>query len=194
MIWNKMSIFLIVILFTLLIGYTAFSWLLMRVSGLWLSSIWWALSASVLIVAWTMLQVAEQRMNKVVQVMIIVTVVSIAVILSIINFNIWFEYAIMSFAVYVTGLTINAFLFWNNKIKTIGLVTDGTLESRVEGRQLEAQEFATRQLKHKFGNLEPELEEQIQALPLESLRELGEDLLNFSQLSQLEAWLKQAQA
>jgi len=113
----KMSLFLIIVIFTLLISYSAFSWLIMRTSGLWLSSIWWALFASVLIVTWTMRQVAKQRMNKVVQVIIITTIISITLILSIINFNIWAQYAIATFALYVVALSINAYVFWNNKIK-----------------------------------------------------------------------------
>jgi len=69
----------------------------------------------------------------------------------------------------------------------------GLVEGREQGKTVGASDITLRLLKRKFGSLEPEIEQQIQDLPLARLQELSEDLLDFTQVSQLEAWLKQAQ-
>ena len=46
-----------------------------------------------------------------------------------------------------------------------------------------------RQLNRRVGNVSIKLETQIKDLPLERLKELGEALLDFSQMSDLLTWL-----
>ena len=46
-----------------------------------------------------------------------------------------------------------------------------------------------RQLKRKVANLSPELEFKVRNLPLETLEDLGEALLDFSSLEDLISWL-----
>jgi predicted transposase/invertase (TIGR01784 family) len=67
-------------------------------------------------------------------------------------------------------------------------------EARAEGETIgEAREQALilRQLKRRVGNVSIDLETQIKALPLDRLEELGEALLDFSQITDLVAWLNQ---
>ena len=87
------------------------------------------------------------------------------------------------------------------KEKAMELMTDWALEGReqglVEGREqgktVGASGITLRLLKHKLGNLEPDLEEQIRQLSLASLEELSIALFSFNEVSQLEGWLKQTQ-
>lgn len=58
-----------------------------------------------------------------------------------------------------------------------------------QGKKEEAMLFITRQLKCKFGEIDPILEATIQTLSIEQLEDLGEELLDFSEVSDLEAWL-----
>ena len=53
------------------------------------------------------------------------------------------------------------------------------------------QMLTLRQLKRRFGELEPEIEQQIKALPSEQLEELGEALLDFADVYQLKLWLQE---
>ena len=46
-----------------------------------------------------------------------------------------------------------------------------------------------RQLKRKFGEIAPVIQERIRNLSLVELEDLGEDLLDFSTITDLEAWL-----
>jgi predicted transposase YdaD len=67
-------------------------------------------------------------------------------------------------------------------------------EARAEGETIgEAREQALilRQLKRRVGNVSIDLETQVKALPLDRLEELGEALLDFSQINDLVAWLNQ---
>jgi predicted transposase YdaD len=50
-----------------------------------------------------------------------------------------------------------------------------------------------RQLRRKVGTVPPVLQLKIQSLPLTQVEELGEALLDFSDLTDLEAWLAQNQ-
>lgn len=56
----------------------------------------------------------------------------------------------------------------------------------------EAQKLVLRQLNRRVGTLEPPLEQRVRELPLERLEALGEDLLDFSDMSDLVNWLEQA--
>jgi Domain of unknown function (DUF4351) len=51
----------------------------------------------------------------------------------------------------------------------------------------------TRQLRRKVGTVPPALLVQIQSLPLNQMEDLGEALLDFNGLADLEAWLAQNQ-
>ncbi|MBD2186005.1 Rpn family recombination-promoting nuclease/putative transposase [Planktothrix sp. FACHB-1355] len=58
-----------------------------------------------------------------------------------------------------------------------------------EGRQDEALLFVTRLLQRKFGEIDVVIQEKIRSLSVEELENLGEDLLEFSAVADLEAWL-----
>jgi hypothetical protein len=58
------------------------------------------------------------------------------------------------------------------------------------GRQEEGLSFVLRLLPHRIGEIPPEIEAQIRTLSLTQLEELGEALLGFSQLSDLQDWLR----
>jgi predicted transposase YdaD len=62
-------------------------------------------------------------------------------------------------------------------------------QGNVKGRQEEAESLILRQLKRRVGNVYIDLEAQIKTLPLAQLEELVEALLDFSQMTDLMAWL-----
>jgi predicted transposase/invertase (TIGR01784 family) len=66
---------------------------------------------------------------------------------------------------------------------------DILVEGRVEGRVEEARGLIIRQLTRKLGNVSPELVAKIEALSLERVELLGEDLLDFTSIVNLEKWL-----
>jgi predicted transposase YdaD len=61
----------------------------------------------------------------------------------------------------------------------------------VRGELREAQALILRLLKRRVGNVSIDLEARIKALPLAQLEELGEALLDFSQMADLVDWLEQ---
>jgi predicted transposase YdaD len=64
-------------------------------------------------------------------------------------------------------------------------------KGRQEGRQEEGVALVLRQLLHRFGLIEPDdIEVQVRSLSLSSLENLGEALLDFSEVAQLEEWLR----
>ncbi len=63
-------------------------------------------------------------------------------------------------------------------------------EGREEGRQEEAVNFVTRQLTKRFGELPQEVRSVILGLPLPMLEDLGEALLDFTSVADLQAWLE----
>jgi predicted transposase/invertase (TIGR01784 family) len=63
-------------------------------------------------------------------------------------------------------------------------------EWREEAQQDEARLLVLRQLKRRLGGLSEEMESRVSALALNQLEDLGEDLLDFATLADLEAWLK----
>jgi predicted transposase/invertase (TIGR01784 family) len=63
-------------------------------------------------------------------------------------------------------------------------------QGSVRGRQEEAQSLILRQLNRRVGNISIDLEAQIKTLPLAQLEELGEALLDFSQMTDLMTWLE----
>jgi Domain of unknown function (DUF4351) len=62
-------------------------------------------------------------------------------------------------------------------------------KGNVKGRQEEAQGLILRQLNRRVGNVSSDLEARVKTLPLMQLEELGEALLDFSQMNDLVDWL-----
>jgi hypothetical protein len=67
---------------------------------------------------------------------------------------------------------------------------EGLERGREEGRRLEALALVLRLLARRVGEVEPELQEQIQGLAIAQIEDLGEALLDFSTKADLEAWLE----
>jgi predicted transposase YdaD len=65
----------------------------------------------------------------------------------------------------------------------------GRQEGRQEGQTEEGQTLILRQLTRRVGSVPMEPESRVKALPLERLEELGEALLDFTQIGDLSAWL-----
>jgi predicted transposase YdaD len=65
----------------------------------------------------------------------------------------------------------------------------GLIEGEQQGEVKGQQELVLRQLTRRLGNVSVELETRVKALPLLQLEELGEALLDFSQIGDLVAWL-----
>jgi hypothetical protein len=58
--------------------------------------------------------------------------------------------------------------------------------------QLEAgQRLVLKQLARKLGNISPEVRSRVTSLMIDKLESLGEDLLDFTSMADLEAWLSQ---
>ena len=64
-------------------------------------------------------------------------------------------------------------------------------EIHEEGRKGEAVSLVNRLLTRRVGALSPELQEPLQSLPVESLEDLGEALLDFTEVEDLVAWLSE---
>ena len=62
-------------------------------------------------------------------------------------------------------------------------------EGQEEGRQSEAVQLICRQLHRRIGGLTEAQHEQIKALPVEPLEDLGEALLDFATAADLDTWL-----
>ena len=64
-------------------------------------------------------------------------------------------------------------------------------ETRVyqEGQEDEARSLVIRQLNRRFNSISPELRAQIESLDLEQVEDLGEALLDFKSLKDLNSWL-----
>ena len=68
---------------------------------------------------------------------------------------------------------------------------EGIEQGLVQGKQSEALSLIMRLLLLKVGTLTPELQQRIEQLQLTQLEDLAEELLNFSEVADLEAWLQQ---
>jgi len=66
----------------------------------------------------------------------------------------------------------------------------GEQRGRSEGRKEEATTLVIRQLTRKLGDIAPTLISQINNLPVEAVEFLGEALLDFRSISDLEAWFE----
>ncbi len=62
-------------------------------------------------------------------------------------------------------------------------------EAKADGRTEEGQALVLKQLTRKLGNTTPEIRSRVNSLTIEQLESLGEDLLDFTQMSDLLAWL-----
>ena len=67
----------------------------------------------------------------------------------------------------------------------------GRQEGRQEGRKNEAIALMTRQLKKRFGELSLKMISKIENLTIEKLENLGEDFLDFNNITDLENWFNQ---
>ena len=67
---------------------------------------------------------------------------------------------------------------------------DAKAEGVNEGRQAEGQSLILRQLSRRFGLLPPEVSAAVTALPLVKLEDLGEALLDFTEVANLINWLE----
>ncbi|WP_414571564.1 Rpn family recombination-promoting nuclease/putative transposase [Nostoc sp. CCY 9925] len=63
-------------------------------------------------------------------------------------------------------------------------------EGRKEGREAEARSLIVRQLIRRVGELPQQVRERIETLSLEQLENLGEALLDFTSMADLQAWLE----
>ncbi|NEP04057.1 MAG: DUF4351 domain-containing protein, partial [Okeania sp. SIO4D6] len=66
---------------------------------------------------------------------------------------------------------------------------EGEARGKVEGRLSEAIAFVMRLLKKRFKDIPTSINNQIEDLAVEELESLGEDLLDFNSLEDLESWL-----
>lgn len=83
---------------------------------------------------------------------------------------------------------------FQSELDTMGLKEEEQVMQIVTSwMEQEAQKLVLRLLNRRVGTLEPPLEQRVRELPLERLEALGEDLLDFSDLSDLVNWLEQAQ-
>ena len=73
------------------------------------------------------------------------------------------------------------------------ILEEGREEGREEGKREEARAYTMRLLTRRIGTVEPELEAQIRELTTQALEDLGEALLDFSELADLIAWLESRQ-
>jgi predicted transposase/invertase (TIGR01784 family) len=69
------------------------------------------------------------------------------------------------------------------------ILEEGEIKSEGKWRFEEAKGLVLRQLTRKLGNINPNLLAKIEALPLERVESLGEDLLDFTAIADLEQWL-----
>jgi flagellar biosynthesis/type III secretory pathway protein FliH len=69
-------------------------------------------------------------------------------------------------------------------------IQKGLQQGRQEGRREEAATMVLRLLNRRCGLLTTELQQQIQNLSVEQLEELGEELLDFTSIQNLIAWLQ----
>ncbi len=67
----------------------------------------------------------------------------------------------------------------------------GEQRGEERGRQEEAVRFLSRQLNRRFGEIDSLIIERIQVLSTEQLEALGEEFLDFTQVSDLLNWLNQ---
>lgn len=81
-------------------------------------------------------------------------------------------------------------LFQEGMMRESVIYQDILAEGRQEGRQEGERSLVIRQLSRRVGELPQELRSLVETLPLEQLENLGEALLDFTNMSDLQAWLE----
>ena len=81
----------------------------------------------------------------------------------------------------------------NQKEAVMEVLTSWEERGMERGRQQEAATVIVRQLTRRFGSLTAELEEQIKARSTAQLEDLSEALLDFTDMTELVAWLQHNQ-
>jgi predicted transposase/invertase (TIGR01784 family) len=71
------------------------------------------------------------------------------------------------------------------------ILAEGEVKGKTQGRVEEARALIVRLLTRKLGKIGSNLLTRIEALPLERVESLGEDLLDFTSIDNLEQWLNQ---
>ena len=71
------------------------------------------------------------------------------------------------------------------------ILAEGMAEGKAEGKAEEGRFLVVRLLNRKLGNLPLQLLDRVNSLPIDRLELLGEDLLDFTLIIDLEAWLSQ---
>jgi predicted transposase YdaD len=66
---------------------------------------------------------------------------------------------------------------------------DAEAEGAVRGRSEEGRALVLRQLTRKLGNINPEIQARVNSLAIDRVEALAEDLLDFTQMSDLVNWL-----
>ena len=69
------------------------------------------------------------------------------------------------------------------------ILQKGEKQGEKRGEKNEAFRLVSRQLNRKFGAIDSSILKRLQGLTTEQLEALGEDFLDFSSISDLEAWL-----
>jgi predicted transposase YdaD len=64
------------------------------------------------------------------------------------------------------------------------ILAEGEVKGKIQGRVEEAKGLVIRQLTQKLGNVSPNLLAKIEALPLDRVESLGEDLLDFTSIAE----------
>jgi predicted transposase YdaD len=70
------------------------------------------------------------------------------------------------------------------------ILQQGEQKGRQEGRQEEGVSLVLRLITRRFGTIPPSIDTQLRSLPLPQLEDLGEALFDFSEVSDLEDWLR----
>ena len=82
-------------------------------------------------------------------------------------------------------------MFGLNELKQTRFYQDVFAEGRQEGKQEGQKDLIIRQLNRRLGEIDASLIERVRGLSIEQLSILGEALLDFSVVADLEAWLNQ---
>ncbi len=80
-------------------------------------------------------------------------------------------------------------MFLLSDIKQTKVYQEARNEGRQEGRQEEGSSILKRQLSKRFGKISDRRLQIINQLSLEQLEDLGEALLDFKEISELDRWL-----
>ncbi len=79
-------------------------------------------------------------------------------------------------------------------LKETRMYQDIKEEGKEEGREVEARSLILRQLTRRVGELPQPIRQRVETLSLEQLENLGEALLDFSSMVNLQAWLEEVKS